>query len=294
MLSDDLVDEWVRRLRAEVPDAVAIFLTGSQLRGDAGPFSDVDFDVLVAKGPRDDGAAFVVPYGGRSVRVSGRVRDVESWSASSDESQAWAFHLPCADPLRLCWAADPWRARVERTELTHPAGPPEADHFEGDVGKVANAWIDGDEHLLRLSAADLARSVVSLLAPLNPRPPVRSRGEALRSLLAFDKVPAGYRVDMLTCLGLDGEPATEEVAKAARRLAVGTAALVPESLDAAWVGQAADRLPDGSQELWIVWRQDDNGNRFEVSRKGSRSEAESLAATMEARGHKQIYWVARQ
>jgi hypothetical protein len=44
--------------------------------------------------------------------------------------------------------------------------------------------------------------------------------------------------------------------------------------------------------LWVVWRQDDNGNQYEVSRLPTRAEAEELAATMEARGHKQIYWVA--
>jgi hypothetical protein len=48
---------------------------------------------------------------------------------------------------------------------------------------------------------------------------------------------------------------------------------------------------DGPGRRWTVWRQDDNGNRFEVARYGSRAEAELLAATMEARGHKQIYWV---
>ena len=48
----------------------------------------------------------------------------------------------------------------------------------------------------------------------------------------------------------------------------------------------------GWAALWIVWRQDDNGNRFEVARRESRVEAEELAATMEACGHKQTYWVA--
>ena len=42
-----------------------------------------------------------------------------------------------------------------------------------------------------------------------------------------------------------------------------------------------------------LWRQDDNGNRFEVARKDSRAEAEALAAAMEVGGHKQTYWVAR-
>jgi hypothetical protein len=49
----------------------------------------------------------------------------------------------------------------------------------------------------------------------------------------------------------------------------------------------------GLPDRWIVWRQDDNGNRFEVARKDSRADAEELAAAMEARGHKQLYWVAK-
>ena len=48
----------------------------------------------------------------------------------------------------------------------------------------------------------------------------------------------------------------------------------------------------GRPDRWIVWRQDDNGNRYEVARRESRAAAEDLAMTMEARGHKQIYWVA--
>ena len=51
---------------------------------------------------------------------------------------------------------------------------------------------------------------------------------------------------------------------------------------------------------WVVWRQDDNGNRYVVRRFPSdeactadaRLRAEALAAEMEARGHKQTYWVA--
>ncbi|WP_178379946.1 hypothetical protein [Cryptosporangium aurantiacum] len=49
---------------------------------------------------------------------------------------------------------------------------------------------------------------------------------------------------------------------------------------------------EGPSVRWVVWRQDDNGNRYEVVRKDSRAEAEEVAATLEARGHRQIYWVA--
>lgn len=43
---------------------------------------------------------------------------------------------------------------------------------------------------------------------------------------------------------------------------------------------------------WIVWRQDDHGNRAEVARFIFQDEADELCKTMEARGHKQLYWVS--
>jgi hypothetical protein len=42
---------------------------------------------------------------------------------------------------------------------------------------------------------------------------------------------------------------------------------------------------------WSVYRQDDNGNQFVVERGLARQAAAVLAATLEARGHKQLYWI---
>lgn len=42
---------------------------------------------------------------------------------------------------------------------------------------------------------------------------------------------------------------------------------------------------------WGLWRLDDNANEFCISRHTSRRKAERLAAELEARGHKQSYWV---
>lgn len=226
MVDEEFVRLWVGRLRAEVPDAVAVFLGGSQVRGDAGPHSDVDFDIVVPEGPRDEWPAWF--SGG--VRVSTWIRDVDTWLAARSQPQDWAFGLPCADPMRLCWAADgPWRQRFDITEVRYPAGEPELDHFEGDAGKVANAWAAADPLGLRMAAQDLARSVVSVLVPLNAVPPVRGRGEALRALLDFTVAPDGYREDMLTCMGLaDRYAGADEVHAAARRLARGVLALLEE------------------------------------------------------------------
>ena len=45
------------------------------------------------------------------------------------------------------------------------------------------------------------------------------------------------------------------------------------------------------QESWLLLRQDDNGNRYEMARFATREAAEHAAAEFQARGHKQLYYV---
>ncbi len=255
VFADELVDRWTVRLRDEVPDAVAIFVGGSQLRGDAGPDSDVDFDVVVANGPRDEWPAWFDVNGDRLVRISAWVRDVDAWLATEHEPQDWAFYLAAADPMRLCWVADDdWRQRLDRPQMVHPPGPPEVDHFEGELGKVTNAYRAGDDVGLRLAAQDLARSIVSMLQPLNAHPPATSRREALRILLDFEVVPSGYRDDMLTCLALVDPVGASEVHAAACRLARGTMEIVQTnaSVFAPLVpADALESIRDGSLRRYV-------------------------------------------
>jgi hypothetical protein len=56
---------------------------------------------------------------------------------------------------------------------------------------------------------------------------------------------------------------------------------------------ATTRLPIRSVPTWVVWRQDDNGNRFEVQAGLPEDQARRLVAELEARGHKQAYWAAQ-
>ena len=44
------------------------------------------------------------------------------------------------------------------------------------------------------------------------------------------------------------------------------------------------------EPAWVVYRQDDNGNRFVVRTGLGRDEAERLVAEFDAKGHKQLYW----
>jgi hypothetical protein len=44
---------------------------------------------------------------------------------------------------------------------------------------------------------------------------------------------------------------------------------------------------------WLVVRQDDSGNRYRVGRYATRAEAQKIVDSLDARGHKRLYWVER-
>lgn len=88
------------------------------------------------------------------------------------------------------------------------------------------------------------------------------------------------------------------------RVLVEIGAPIDQSFDAS-TGTAVVIDPDGtkielsepapvSNETWAVWRQDDNGNRFRISGGHTHEEADRRRAEFEARGHKQLYSVARE
>jgi hypothetical protein len=63
------------------------------------------------------------------------------------------------------------------------------------------------------------------------------------------------------------------------------------------LGEVSPRMPDlrtTRPPRWTVMRLDDNGNTFEVGTYGTRCEADIVAETFEATGHKQSYWVVEQ
>jgi len=228
MVDDAYIAMWVERLRREVPNAVAVLLKGSFARGAPGPHSDIDVDVLVAPGPRDDYLAWLVEQDGRLVHVSAAVQDLAAWLAEAEEPEGWAFGLPAHETTRLLWVRDDaLRARLDRPARVHPPGEAELEDFVEAWGKVRNALLRDDELALRLAAQTLGSLCPSLLRPLNPPVAPSHRHAALTAALAFRVAPEGYRDDLLRCLGLEGELSTaRDVHDAARRLALGTVALL--------------------------------------------------------------------
>lgn len=243
----------------------AILLKGSYARDEPAPFSDIDFDVLVNPGPRDDYLAFLVEVGaGHLVHVSVAVQSVEAWVSEADEPQEWAFWLPAHETTRLLWAQDAdLRHLLDRPGRLHRAGPPELEDFVEAWGKVRNALGRNDDLAVRLAAQTLAQLCPSLLGPLNPKVAPSHRTDALRAALQFPIAPDGYRDDLLRCLGLTGHAGSmQEIHDAARRLTLGTLALLREHehlVKGVLPSDLHGYLRDGTLERYI--RQGENGER---------------------------------
>jgi hypothetical protein len=258
IVDDDFIAKWVDRLRREFPDAVAILLKGSYARGEAGSFSDLDFDVLTGGEPRHAYPVYLVeaPAGGL-VHVSIALFDLARWLGFAEEPAPWSLGLPAAEAMRLVWAGeDAPLDLLSRPAITHPAGDPELEDAVEALTKVKSAQRCGDAIAVRYVAQDLARRIPSMLRLINPPVVAGTAREALRLALSFPIAPAGYQEDMLVCLGLADRAATSSAVVAASvRLLTGVLALVSPiagQLAQPDVPDLAPALADGSLTRYLA------------------------------------------
>ncbi|MGB3329964.1 MAG: nucleotidyltransferase domain-containing protein [Thermomicrobiales bacterium] len=232
-----LIQRAVNRARDTWPDARAILLKGSHVRGDAGPFSDIDLDVLVdvdVDGGEDSVyAAWFDDETDRLRHVSVAIHPWQSWWDEAAEPVEWAWGLAALEVFQLLWARDATDAAPFAIPgILHPAAGPELEDCFSDLGKVRNARLRDDALGIRLAAQGAARLCPSVLATINPgypATPVTSPRAAFDAVLAFPLAPTGYREDLLRCLGLTAEATTPDgIAAATERLVLGTIALLEE------------------------------------------------------------------
>ena len=257
MADNDLITTWTDRLRDQFQGALAILLKGSHVRGDAGPHSDIDFDVLVDGPETERYPLWIEPdASGRLRHVSAGVRDLATWLADGDEPEPWALGLPVREPTRLLWAATPaLRERLDCPWREHPPAEPEIEDWFESLGKMRNAARRDDDIGLRLAAQGVGRYTPTLLRPLNPAVFATGPRSALDLVLAFPVAPDGYRDDLLACLGLADGVAADALMRAADRLVTGTLALLSEHLDVVApliAGDIAAILRDGTLTRYIT------------------------------------------
>ncbi len=258
MIDRVFIEAWSERLRTEIPETAAVLLKGSHATGSAGRWSDVDFDVLVDRPePVEEYLAWLVDGpDGQIVHVSVAVADIRSWLQAGNEPASWAFGFPAREMTTLLWTRDDApRARLDHAHRDHPAADPELEDFIEELGKALNAHLRGDALSCRIACQELANLCPALLVPLNALARPATRPAALRAALDLAIAPAGYRDDMLLCLGLSGQESTaDEVLAAAERLVSGTLSLLRERIDRVahlLPADLAGYLADGTLERYL-------------------------------------------
>ncbi|MDI3289615.1 hypothetical protein [Polyangium sp. 15x6] len=102
-----------------------------------------------------------------------------------------------------------------------------------------------------------------------------------RGFWAVSDLERGAGLEIRTIRGDDPTEAAQDLAEA----------LALDTPEVQWVDP---RIDVAALPRWSLWRQDDNGQRYEMSTFLSYSRAMRECAAFEARGHKQMYWVRRQ
>ncbi|MBF9133550.1 phosphoribosyl-AMP cyclohydrolase, partial [Plantactinospora sp. S1510] len=255
LLQLGFLDDWTDRLRrAPGPPVVGVLLRGSHARGAATTYSDVDIDVLVSGGPYVAYPAYLAETGDRLTHLSVAVRDVRSWLARLDQPADWSFGLPVVAPTRLLWASEEWRPSVELTEIRQRPGDPDLENVVAGLGKVSAACAAGDEFGARFAAAELARRCPSIVRLANRSVTVPSRRAALSAALDLPVAPAGYRDDMVSCLGLHAD-SLSRLHAAAGRLVSGAVTLAGSYADelAPLIGaELTAALRDGRLDRYVA------------------------------------------
>ena len=261
MIDREFIEAWSDRLRTEIPETAAVLLKGSHAAGTAGPWSDLDFDVLVDRGePVEEYLAWLLDGpDGHLVHVSVAVADLRSWLEAGSESASWAFGFPAREVTTLLWSRDDaLRARLDRPHRDRPAVDPELEDFVEGLGKARNAHLRGDALSCRVACQELAELCPTLLVPLNALTRPATRPAALTAALGLAIAPPGYRHDMLLCLGLSGQASTaNEVLAAGERLVSGTLSLLRARIDVVahlLPSDLAGYLADGTLQRYLERR----------------------------------------
>lgn len=226
----EFIEGFVVRLRVEYPDSVAVVLKGSHARGEAKPWSDIDFDVLVSTPGVEEYRTWIEPVGDRLVHISAAVESLDAWLTDANAPSSWSLGFPTVETTKLLWAID--EAHCELLDQPHQTHPPHEIEIEIEdtmeaLGKMRNAFNRGDIIGVYRNANKLATLIPTMLVPVNPITSVSNSRQAIDAVLSLTNVPEGFAEDWLTCMGYVDNRIPESTLTAATRMFLGSLKLLP-------------------------------------------------------------------
>jgi predicted nucleotidyltransferase len=124
MLEEALLTQLVERICTDEPGTLAIVLHGSQARGTAGPYSDVDLDAILGSQPKVGYMSLLVERAqGKLLHITIGFRLWAAWQAKKQAPATWSFSLPVREPIRVLWLAPELTEQQLEATYMQPAGP---------------------------------------------------------------------------------------------------------------------------------------------------------------------------
>lgn len=248
----DFIELVAHRLRVEYPATVAIVLKGSHARGQARPWSDIDFDVLVSTAGVEEYRTWIEPVGDRLVHISAAVESLDAWQADAHAPSSWSLGFPTIETTKLLWAIDDeHRVMLDHPHQTHPAHEVEIEDTMEALGKMRNALSRGDAISVYRNANKLATLIPSMLVPINPPTSVSNSRAAIKAVLELPNVPEGFAADWLICMGYVDSRTPESTLAAAVQMFNGVLSMLP--VDADVIGKDFARmLADGTLTAYLT------------------------------------------
>jgi predicted nucleotidyltransferase len=216
-------------VRREFPNVIGVMVHGSVARGEPGPFSDIDLEVVTGRGKKP--AEFSYFDGGIYVGVGFlRVAELERefgdpkmffWARGSAKATRVLY-----DPkgvLRRILAR--WRQAKPSQQLLEKSLWDDYHNIIEYSGKLRNGWRNDDEYLTRYAARVIGQHVQRAIIALNEISIV-SENYLWHQVLKAKKRPRHLGTDYPIALGIRGTKETSKVYRSATRLCGETLRLI--------------------------------------------------------------------
>lgn len=211
--AEKLLNKIKKEILAETADVELIFVSGSYVVGKMGPHSDIDIKVLTATKPRKKRLFQFVKCNKRNVLLTVHFDKLAHVIKEIRKPEEWVWAYEYYKRALVLYDKDHNMKKILKELERHKISqdyffkfiPEEASYLPEYVGKLKNAYLEGDELNLFYAARVIAQICYNLLRPFNPVWKYTSERETYTAFLSLKNKPKNYVKDFKICYGITTE-----------------------------------------------------------------------------------------
>jgi len=225
---DKALEEIKKEILEEVNDVELIFVSGSYAFRRMQKYSDIDMKVLTRTKPKREHIFRFIDYEGRRVLLTIHFYKFSHVLRKIRKPEEWVWAYMAYGRAKVLFDRnqnmEKLRAELEKHQVSSEhffkSIPVEASFLLEYVGKLKNAYLDGDKLNAIFAARSIAEICYSMLKPFNPIWKYASERETFQAFLGLKNKPKHYVEDFKICYRLSlKERSIDDIYRSAMRLA---------------------------------------------------------------------------